>query len=223
METLEARVAVNMRARRLELGLTQEELAKLALTTGAKWSQPKVALVETGRRELGLGEALLLGNILGIGLERLVLGPDPVDAESVSVAGTTIPVHQLRRMLAGEPTLTLDKQGVEGVAGWHSSLDTFLTALTNGHRRRLRQAVLRYGLADDDETLERVDATAHGYAEHALARHFKVTAIDIAAASLALWGHRVLDERALRHRDQSKPASKQHITDQLKRELESLL
>lgn len=219
VDTLEKRVAANMRARRLELGLTQDELAKLAVSTGAPWTQPKVALVETGRRELGLGEALLLGNILGVGLERLVVGVNSSEVEDISVAGSTVPIHQLRRMLAGEPVLTFADHNVKGVAGWAASVDSFLIALLKGHQRRLREAAHRYGLAEDGATLDRIDATAHGHAEQEIARRVGASSIEVAAASLALWGHRVLDEREHRRTEECATRPRQQITTELIEEL----
>src|SRR5687768_4388379 len=103
METLEGRVANAIRSTRTRLGMTQAELARLATAVGAPWTQSKIAAMETGRRDVGLGEALLLGNLLGIGLHDLVRGEDP--GAFVSVGGVTVTSEQLQRMLNGSPVL----------------------------------------------------------------------------------------------------------------------
>src|SRR5688572_24763922 len=100
MTTLEERVARRVRARRDELGISQADLAVIALVAGAPWTQPKIAAVETGRRQLALGEALLLANILGIGLDELLAGDDA--DEKVNVGGIDVTESQLRRMIRGE-------------------------------------------------------------------------------------------------------------------------
>lgn len=193
MPTIEQLVASNMRSRRQELGLTQAELAELAAAFGAPWTQAKIALVETGRRQLGLGETLLLGNVLGVALDQLILGPTPDMSERVTVGNVALPIEGLQRMLNGQPVITRNVQ-----REWTDASKTMLDLLARGQRRKIRQLARRYQLSTTDDTLTSIEANAHGTAERTLAKRLGVPATEIAAASLAMWGQRLIDEREAR-------------------------
>jgi transcriptional regulator with XRE-family HTH domain len=55
-----------LRTTRRERGLTQLDIADDMAHRGFRWSQPTVARVENGRRQLSLAEARALMDILGL-------------------------------------------------------------------------------------------------------------------------------------------------------------
>jgi transcriptional regulator with XRE-family HTH domain len=212
--TIEELVATNMRSRRQELGFTQADLAELAAAAGAAWTQAKVALVETGRRQIGLGEALLLGNILGVGLDQLVIDPNDTGTSTIDVAGVSVTTEQLARMLQGQPVLTRDVN-----REWKDVATTMMGVALRGQRRRLRELANRYGLKTSVSVLTEIEANAHGTAERTLAKRLGVTPAEVAAASLALWGHRLLDEREAHRSNAPRPTTRTDITSKLVEEL----
>lgn len=53
-------IGENLRHWRSEAGVTQDEVARAALELGFEWTQATVAAIETGRREVSLGEFVAL-------------------------------------------------------------------------------------------------------------------------------------------------------------------
>jgi transcriptional regulator with XRE-family HTH domain len=212
VETMEERLATNLRRRREALGLRQQDVATLARAAGASWSQAKVAMVETGRRELGLGEALILSNLLGIGILELVLGSDPDPEKPVVVAGVAVSVGQLQAMLGSGPKITVRDL---------DSAELYVTTLADGHRRVLRRALKRFGLPVSEANVDRLDAMTHAPAERKMAELLDVPAPIVAAAAFSLWGHDIARERT-RRRSAGGPTAHRR-DDELRAELEELV
>ena len=94
-----------MRLLRERAGSRQEDIAMVARRWGFDWTRATVAAVETGRRDVTLGEALALPPILSSALGLAVELSDllPGDKERVALGGeATASVRQLRRILRGE-------------------------------------------------------------------------------------------------------------------------
>src|SRR5437763_15303760 len=89
----------NVREQRLKLGLRQDDVARQAQALGLHWTQATVAAIETGRRQVSLGEALLVASMLGRSLVDLLEAPGRV---SVDVEGVTLTRSQLLRLASGE-------------------------------------------------------------------------------------------------------------------------
>lgn len=73
------RFARNLKTLRTAKGITQEELAKEMARRGFRWHQATVYKVESGERQVPIGEAVALTEILGLSLDR-ILGADSSDA-----------------------------------------------------------------------------------------------------------------------------------------------
>jgi hypothetical protein len=169
-------------------------------------------MVETGRRELGLGEALILSNLLGIGILELVLGSDPNLDTPIVVAGVAVTLGQLRAMLGSGPRITV--RDLE-------SAELYVTTLADGHQRLLRRAVKRFGLPVSEATVDRVDAMTHAPAEKKMAELLDVPVPIVAAAALRRWGRDIARERARRRSAGGPPAHR--LDDELRAELEELV
>lgn len=72
--------ARNVRAERARLGLTQVELAERL-----GWLQVTVSALETGRRAVQLDDIPLVCRALGVSVEQLVVGANPVDLEAMGL------------------------------------------------------------------------------------------------------------------------------------------
>lgn len=71
-EDLNRRFGPAVRARRVALGLSQDELAERVSVRGLFLSQAGIGKLERGERKVTLGEAFALADALGIELEQLV-------------------------------------------------------------------------------------------------------------------------------------------------------
>lgn len=72
----EAAFAANLRAARDARSLTQTQLAELMAGKGFRWHQATVYKVEAGERQIQLGEALALAQILGLNVEQMAAPED---------------------------------------------------------------------------------------------------------------------------------------------------
>ena len=81
------RLGRRIAGKRVEMGLTQQQLADKAHVT-----QRTIALLETGKRQgLSVGTLAKVGQILGLSLDYLVYGEDPESEwqpASVALVGT---------------------------------------------------------------------------------------------------------------------------------------
>jgi transcriptional regulator with XRE-family HTH domain len=69
--TAEAAFASNLRSARAAKGMTQAQLAEAMAARGFRWHPPTVYKVESGERQIQLGEAVELSRILGLPLEDM--------------------------------------------------------------------------------------------------------------------------------------------------------
>ncbi len=188
-------MASTIRSTRQRLGLTQAELAHLARTVGASWTQSKIAAMETGRRDISLGEALILGNLLGIGLHELVI--TAASSEPVKVGGVVVRAGLLKQMLEGIPVaMTAAGAGAWDEASGSEQLGIYLAA----HKRRISHLAEQFGISDVPDVATSIETAAHNAAERAAARELRVTPVEVAAASLSLWGRSLTSERRSRYR-----------------------
>lgn len=168
---------VNLRRIRTGLGLRQDDLAGRMRTLGASWSQASVASVEADRRQVSLGEAVLLQQALGVPLRELLA---PLDNTTViEVEGARLPASVWSQLAGGQPSPALEALDPR-------ALQQFLA----------KPPVVRYGRAFGfGPGNAEVIAGAGGVAERRLARKLKVRAIDVAVAARSLWGHSLTEER----------------------------
>jgi transcriptional regulator with XRE-family HTH domain len=128
--TLAALVGRQVRARREELALTQDELARRA---GMGWTRTVVAKIERGERDaLTLDEVLILSLALEVAPCSLV----DTGAELVAVGPITVPARLLVAALRGEPLWA-------GVAG---SRALVRTVIETEHGEADRKAAARLGI-----------------------------------------------------------------------------
>ena len=73
----EAAFVHNLRSARTAKGMTQAELAEAMAQRGFRWHPPTVYKVESGERQIQLGEALELSKILGVPLEDMSTPGNP--------------------------------------------------------------------------------------------------------------------------------------------------
>ena len=156
----------------------------------------------------------LLGNVLGVGLERLILDPNDTRVSTIDVGGVTVTREQLARMLHGHPVITRDTK-----REWSDVATTLMGVALRGQMRHLRQLARRYGLRTTEPTLTEIEANAHGTAERAVAKRLGVTPTEVAAAGLALWNQRLLDEREQRRSRSTPPRPRAEVTADLVDEL----
>lgn len=79
--------AANLRAVREQRGISQEYVADRMTKAGYKWHQATVYKVESGAREVKLGEAQALSGILGVSVAALMSpGNESVHAAEISAA-----------------------------------------------------------------------------------------------------------------------------------------
>jgi transcriptional regulator with XRE-family HTH domain len=106
--TLEAVIGKNLKRLRVAAGLSQADLAGLL-----NWTRDTVASVETGRRELSVGEMLELASFFGVGFVEFFAGDR--DSEAIGHQYITKPPYEKGDVLKAH----LNKS-VEGVR-WESA------------------------------------------------------------------------------------------------------
>jgi transcriptional regulator with XRE-family HTH domain len=84
----EAAFAANLRAARDARSLTQTQLAELMAGKGFRWHQATVYKVEAGERQIQLGEALALAQILGLNVEQMAAPEDDGLQQRIAVEDT---------------------------------------------------------------------------------------------------------------------------------------
>ena len=84
-ETVEARIGAHVKARRLQLGLTQADVAEAMQRLGHSWIQTTVAKTEAADRPLRVNELADLAQVLGERLRHLVSSSNDWTLEAVQV------------------------------------------------------------------------------------------------------------------------------------------
>jgi len=180
-KSISASVGENLREWREEAGLTQNEVAKTAGELGFEWRQSTVAAIESGRRELSLGEFIALpfivnlldpkpspsrgrfrrlGGFIGGGEEDVALAPD---------AWFHDPQNNLSELLRGSPV---------------------------GGQGKVPAGALKPRPGVEEQIRPRVEAVLE--AEQKASRSLGVDGMAVRAASYQLWGRSLTDERESR-------------------------
>src|SRR6266568_4043066 len=92
MTDLQTLLRERIREQRERIGLTKEGLADRARAAGLAWSHHTVWAIESGRRNVTLGEALLLQVFLDTSLDKLLrTSSHVVVVDGVPVKGAALP------------------------------------------------------------------------------------------------------------------------------------
>lgn len=190
-----------MRARRKELHLTQDEVARRSWTVGVAFTRSVVDAVERGTRELALPEFAALLAVLGMKLEDLQGSGLVALDRGISVDGDTL----VGQLLGTQGTWSVVMGSTSAVVNPSSG-----TAAAYGPRSGLQRIV-----------------GAYSDAELKAARKLGVTPDAVATAAETLWDRPLAEERDARVRDQvAKDASvrtlqalRGHVTRALLEEL----
>lgn len=132
-KTTEQRIADNLKAIRADNKLSQEKLAAAMTERGYSWHQATVYKVEQGERQVQLGEADALANILGVPLSDL-LGSEAEATAAVRLAAV------YRRTIAARVEL------IAAHAKWQTEqrkLAQFLDATPRGDKAHFHDALAR--------------------------------------------------------------------------------
>ncbi len=196
-----------LRALREGGGKRQEDLAAAARGHGLAWSRATVAAIETGRRQLSMGELFLLPAALnrltgaeGPASGRLLVAdllPERGDQWVALTPRTSVRVRSLRALLgaAAEPMSDQDfdiphrRQTRMAQAALKESLERWAT-LTNTMWRRIMG---RPG--PDLTTLNQALEDADGAVEQQAARGLRVPALAIALAARKMWNCSLTEQR----------------------------
>lgn len=198
-EVLRARV----KAIREELDWRQDDLARVMREVGLRWTRAMVAAFETGKRRLRLGELVALAVVLERPLQDLVKtnaqwvgvgeGAEIRRKDLDKVMGGTVPGPEMLRP-AGEEDL-----GFEEFAAAKGVVERLLPR----------------------ETPATLLLVGYGDLEQYLARKLDVSPWAVAAAGYRLWGHSPTIERD--RRAASRPKAKQHISRQIRQQIEDAI
>lgn len=182
IKELQAVLRERIRERREALRLSKEELADRARGAGLAWSQHTVWSIETGRRDVNLGEALLLQVLLETTLEQLLR----TDADLVAIDGATVKGRALRALVTSpaKPVAVLADP-----AAIH-------TVVSKELQRELDRIAGRYRL--DVPTLLKARAWSAASAEKREAHRLQVTPLELSAAAHVMWSRSLTEERDLR-------------------------
>lgn len=105
MDTIERAIGREVRRLRVEAGIGQSALAAAARQYGAPWTRALIAAIELGRKQLSLGEVVLLALVLreaGVTAGRRLTIRDLIPATEGSVAvgpGYELPLRIARALL----------------------------------------------------------------------------------------------------------------------------
>jgi transcriptional regulator with XRE-family HTH domain len=83
-EPLNALFGTAIQRIRLELDLSQDDVARECRKRGLTWARSTVAVLEAGRKSLQLSEALVLADVLGRPLSGFLYEADPVDEVAIT-------------------------------------------------------------------------------------------------------------------------------------------
>jgi transcriptional regulator with XRE-family HTH domain len=181
MESTELQTLLRERIReqREEIGLTKEGLADRARAAGLAWSQHTVWAIESGRRNVSLGEALLLQVFLDTPLDKLLhTSADVVDVDGAPVKGAQLPA--LARLPRKPVDVFADSAPMQKVLGKEL-------------QRKLDRTASKHGL--DFTELMKARAWAAASAEKKAARTLLISPLELSATAHALWGRSLTQER----------------------------
>lgn len=168
-----------IREQRERIGLTKEGLADRARAAGLPWSHHTVWAIEGGRRNVTLGEALLLQVFLNTTLyELLRTDSEVVDVDGVPIKGTAL------RALAWQT-----RKQVKPFA----NTAPMPKATSKRQERDFVRIASKYRV--DFRTLMKARAWAAASAEKKAARSLRVSPIEVSAAAHSLWARSLTQER----------------------------
>lgn len=205
-------IAANLRRIRRERGLLQEDIATAARWVGVMWSSVTVTQIESQSRLLSLDEFLLLPLILKCKLKDL-LATDDQDQLIKLGFGTVLDAETVGELVSAKGPKLRDDQ-VPMLPGLEEKLES-----------RIKTAIERGGLEPTLLSYLKVREGARGEAERKAAQALKISAVDITAYALRLWGRSLTEERDTRadeHASQGKEtrAVRGHITRALLRDIQ---
>jgi transcriptional regulator with XRE-family HTH domain len=167
-----------IREQRERIGLTKDGLADRARAAGLPWSHHTVWAIESGRRNVTLGEVLLLQVFLNTTLDRLLRTDlEVVDIDGVPIKGNALaalvrPTRKPLSLFANAPTQKIVGKKLQ---------------------RDLDRIASRYAL--DFGALMKVRAWAAASAEKKAAHTLRLSPIEVSAAAHSLWGKGLTQER----------------------------
>ena len=204
-------VTENMRRIRTERGLLQEDVAMAARWVGLMWSSITVTQIESGSRQLSLDEVLLLPLVLRCSLKDLLDTAN--DDDPIQLGYNTILEAATVRRLVAEKGPQLSADDIPMLPGLEHPLDPKITWAVKG--AYLERTLLSYLLVREG---------TRGEAERKAAQTLKISAAQVTAYAIRLWGRSLTDERdgrAVEHLIKGKElrAVRGHITRALLREI----
>jgi hypothetical protein len=201
--TIERAIGQHLERLREERRATQSEVATAAQAFGLAWAQPTVAAIENGRRQLTLGELVLLPMILAEvdhrgQLEAGSIVPAlweliPTDGTfRVSPGGHDVPADAVRHAFGGPERTVLQ-------AGSPTVVVTAPPATITGSGGITAPVPTLSG--SGAVAVRPLDVTIVTDAERKVARRLKTKPERVANAASALWGHSLDQERDRRIND----------------------
>jgi len=170
-------VAGNVRQRRLDAGLSQDQLAHRLHVYGLDWSRNNVAALENGSRNVDAAELLLLAAAFRLSPAELL----ETTATEVRVGAVRVPGPELAKMVTDPAAVVDHGKRIEHVEA--NLLEAIRTALTQA------------GAKPTARRVKSVTEAMHRQAEREAAQRLGVSAPVVTAIAVALWGRSLTDER----------------------------
>ena len=224
LPTLDAVVGRNLAAYRRRRDWTQDQLATFLRDRGLGLSASALAALETGRRKVTFGEAIVLAVALGIAPQELATGEGPV----ALTPSCRAELGSVRAVLASRQG---DGLTVAAAAGFDFADDVLARGLEEmATRFATLDALAAWIRLSPDMPARRLDEAldwARQEAEVRTARRLGVKPLEVAFASLALWRSSLTHERERRAAPRIGPGSSErsarsvraHVTRELEAEV----
>lgn len=217
------RAVIGHNVARLRGDKTQEQLSRLLRRRGLKWSRSTINGVEAGRREVDLVELCFLADAFEVPVGALLAGDLRIDLGEER----SVPLDCIRQALQSTTAAQLEVWApgshVGAFIAGHAALSEHL------QRPGVTQLWQRWwpeAFANDEITAVAINLVMEGMSglvEQTTAKKLGVNPLDLAAASLGLWGQCMADEREARLGAATQPRSRQalrgHVTRSLQKEL----
>lgn len=211
LPTIAEVVGRNVRRLRLERNWSQDLLARECRRWGLEWTQATLSLFESGRRQIELGELILIGFIFGdAGFASLIEGSGRANL----AGGTTGDLNAIRRMVSG---LDYSPDGFES-----ARIDRESKALVEAVAA-LRDEYRRLWPGARPKQLVEAERAASGTAEIKAAYRLGIRPQVLSVAAYGLWGRSLTAERDARVGPDANHASRGHVSRQLIAEIENRL
>lgn len=141
--------AANMRKMRTARELSQDAFAQLMTQRGHKWHQATVYKVETGVRQIQLGEARAAADILGVSLDQMLRGTRSVQAVVELRALLSRIVAEDQRFMDAQSTMRVLQEDLQEL---FDSLDDDAKRLLSDSETDILDQYLRRGRLADGST-----------------------------------------------------------------------